>query len=306
MGQHSHKHAEQHDHHHAVNITSLNKAFIVGISLNLIFVLVEFGAGFWFNSLALLSDAGHNLSDVVSLVLALLAFKLSKVKANDKYTYGYKKSTVLVSLFNAMILLVAVGAILIESIEKLQNPTAIEGTAIAWVAGVGVLINGFTAFLFLKDKDKDLNVKGAYLHMAADALVSVGVLASGLIINKTGWYIIDPIIGIVVAIVILISTWRLLHDSIRLSLDGVPVGINSEKIQQEIEEVPRILSVHHLHIWAISTTETALTAHIVIDNLENMESIKSTIRHKLKHLNIGHATLEFELDSIQCEAETDD
>jgi len=292
---HDHEH-----HHHSVNVTSLNKAFIIGIVLNLIFVVTEFGAGLWFNSLALLSDAGHNLSDVVSLVLAMLAFKLAKVKANDKYTYGYKKSTILVSLLNAVILLIAVGAILVESIEKLQHPSEVPGTAIAWVAGIGVIINGVTAMLFMKDKEKDLNVKGAYLHMAADALVSIGVLASGLIINWTGFYIIDPIIGIVVAIVILISTWRLLHDSIRLSLDGVPVGIDTEKIIETINSTPGVKSVHHVHIWAISTTEVALTAHIVMKQVEQMEAIKNEIRHRLTDSGINHATLEFETVAEHC------
>lgn len=292
---HEHEH-----HHHTVNITSLNKAFIIGIVLNLIFVITEFGAGIWFNSLALLSDAGHNLSDVVSLVLAMLAFKLAKVKANDKYTYGYKKSTILVSLLNAVILLIAVGAILVESIEKLQHPSEVPGTAIAWVAGIGVIVNGVTAMLFMKDKEKDLNVKGAYLHMAADALVSIGVLVSGLVINWTGFYIIDPIIGIVVAIVILVSTWRLLHDSIRLSLDGVPVGIDTEKIIQTINSTPGVKSVHHVHIWAISTTEVALTAHIVMKQVEQMEAIKNEIRHRLTDSGINHATLEFETTAERC------
>lgn len=293
--------AHTHDHHHhSVNVSSLNKAFIIGIVINLAFVATEFGAGFWFNSLALLSDAGHNLSDVVSLVLALLAFRLAKVKPTDRYTYGYKKSTVLVSLLNAVILLTAVGAILIESIEKLQNPSEVQGTAIAWVAGVGVLINGFTAFLFMKDKDKDLNVKGAYLHMAADALVSIGVLISGIIINHTGLNIIDPIIGIIVAIIILISTWNLLHDSIRLSLDGVPVNIDVKEVHQTIEETPGVEGLHHLHIWAISTTENALTAHLVVNDVKNMEEIKHEVRHRLEHCGISHATLEFETENENC------
>lgn len=291
---------EHEHHHHTVNVTSLNKAFIIGIILNLLFVITEFGAGLWFDSLALLSDAGHNLTDVVSLVLAMLAFKLTKVKANDKYTYGYKKSTVLVSLLNAVILLVAVGAILVESIEKLQHPTEVPGTAIAWVAGVGVIINGITAMLFMKDKEKDLNVKGAYLHMAADALVSIGVLVSGLVMNWTGLYIIDPIIGIVVACVILFSTWRLLHDSIRLSLDGVPVTIDKGKILSIIDNTPGVISVHHVHIWALSTTEVALTAHIVTDQLELMEKTKHELRHRLAENGISHATLEFETNAEHC------
>ena len=291
-----------HQHSHAINAESLNKAFIIGIVLNLAFVVIEFAAGFWFDSLALLSDAGHNLSDVVSLVLALLAFRLAKVKANERYTYGYKKSTILVSLLNAVILLVAVGAIVIESIHKLSNPAVVPGGAIAWVAGVGVLINAFTAFLFMKDKEKDLNVKGAYLHMAADALVSVGVLVAGIVISRTGWYIIDPIIGLIVAVVILISTWNLLHDSLRLTLDGVPTSIDSQKVLKAIRALPGVDDVHHIHIWAISTTENALTAHIVLKQPEGMQEVKHLIRHRLEDFGIGHATLEFEVPGEHCEA----
>lgn len=296
----SHEHSHQHS--HAINAESLNKAFIIGIVLNLAFVVIEFAAGFWFDSLALLSDAGHNLSDVVSLVLALLAFRLAKVKANERYTYGYKKSTILVSLLNAVILLVAVGAIVIESIHKLNNPAVVPGGAIAWVAGVGVLINAFTAFLFMKDKEKDLNVKGAYLHMAADALVSVGVLVAGIVISRTGWYIIDPIIGLIVAVVILISTWNLLHDSLRLTLDGVPTSIDSQKVVKAIRALPGVDDVHHIHIWAISTTENALTAHIVLKQPEGMQEVKHLIRHRLEDFGIGHNTLEFEVPGEHCEA----
>lgn len=296
----SHEHSHQHS--HAINAESLNKAFIIGIVLNLVFVVIEFAAGFWFDSLALLSDAGHNLSDVVSLVLALLAFRLAKVKANERYTYGYKKSTILVSLLNAVILLVAVGAIVIESIHKLSNPAVVPGGAIAWVAGVGVLINAFTAFLFMKDKEKDLNVKGAYLHMAADTLVSVGVLVAGIVISRTDWYIIDPIIGLIVAVVILISTWNLLHDSLRLTLDGVPTSIDSQKVVKAIRALPGVDDVHHIHIWAISTTENALTAHIVLKQPEGMQEVKHLIRHRLEDFGIGHATLEFEVPGEHCEA----
>lgn len=296
----SHEHSHQHS--HTINAESLNKAFIIGIVLNLAFVVIEFAAGFWFDSLALLSDAGHNLSDVVSLVLALLAFRLAKVKANERYTYGYKKSTILVSLLNAVILLVAVGVIVIESIHKLSNPAVVPGGAIAWVAGVGVLINAFTAFLFMKDKEKDLNVKGAYLHMAADALVSVGVLVAGIVIGRTGWYIIDPIIGLIVAVVILISTWNLLHDSLRLTLDGVPTSIDSQKVVEAIRALPGVDDVHHIHIWAISTTENALTAHIVLKQPESMQEVKHLIRHRLEDFGIGHATLEFEVPGEHCEA----
>lgn len=291
-----------HDHHHH-EITSLNKAFIIGISLNLAFVVAEFTAGFWYNSLGLLSDAGHNLGDVASLVLAMLAFRLAKVHPTCSYTYGYKKSTVLVSLLNAVILLVAVGIIIAESIGKLLHPRPVEGDAIAWVAGIGVVINALTAWLFMKDKDKDLNVKGAYLHMAADALVSVGVVASGIIIMYTGWSIIDPIIGLGIAVIIIVSTWGLLHDSLRLSLDGVPVGIDTQQIQQLIVEQPGVESCHHLHIWAISTTETALTAHVVVDDIAKMEEIKHRIKEALEAAGIHHATLEIEGEEVTCSTE---
>lgn len=295
---------EPHHHHeHNHQLISLNKAFIIGITLNIAFVIVEFGVGFYYNSLGLLSDAGHNLGDVASLVLAMLAFRLQKVHPNSRYTYGYKKSTILVSLLNAVILLIAVGIIIAESIDKLFHPVSVDGSAIAWTAGVGVVINALTAWLFMKDKDKDLNVKGAYLHMAADALVSVGVVASGIIITYTGWSIIDPIIGLGIAVVIIVSTWGLLHDSLRLSLDGVPVGIDAQKIQQLIMEQPGVENCHHLHIWALSTTETALTAHIVIDNITQLEEVKQHIKEALEEAGIHHATLEFEDERATCSNE---
>ena len=293
--------AHNHEHQHNHTVESLNKAFIIGIVLNLSFVIIEFGAGFYYDSLGLMSDAGHNLGDVASLFLALLAFRLAKVRANARYTYGYKKSTVLVSLLNAVILLIAVGAILMESLEKIVNPRPVEGSAIAWVAGIGVFINAFTAMLFIKNKEKDLNVRGAYLHMAADTLVSVGVLVSGIVISYTGWFVLDPIIGITVAVVILVSTWNLLHESVRLSLDGVPVSINSADIKEIISEIPEVISIHHLHIWAISTTENAMTAHIVIPNLNEMEALKTRIKNRLQEAGISHVTLEFETKEICCE-----
>ena len=296
-------HSHEYHHEHVHELTSLNKSFIIGITLNILFVLVEFGIGFYYESLGLLSDAGHNLGDVASLVLAMLAFRLAKVHPNSRYTYGYKKSTVLVSLLNAVILLVAVGIIIAESIDKLLHPVPVEGAAIAWTAGVGVIVNAVTAWLFMKDKEKDLNVKGAYLHMAADTLVSVGVVISGIIIMYTGWTLVDPIIGLVIAVIIVISTWGLLHDSLRLSLDGVPVGIDSEKVGQIILAQSGVESFHHLHIWALSTTETALTAHIVIENLRCMEEVKHAVKHQLEHVGIHHATLEFEYKGACCNGE---
>lgn len=287
-------------HHHERTVTSLNKAFILGIALNVAFVAVEFAVGLYYGSMGLLSDAGHNLSDVAGLLLAMLAFRLAQARATPKYTYGYKKSTVLISLLNSVILLIAVGVIVAESIGRMIHPEPVVGGAIAWTAGVGVVINGFTAWLFVKDKDRDLNVKGAYLHMAADALVSVGVLVSGLVISWTGWTIVDPIVGLVVAGVIVASVWSLTRDSLRLSLDGVPGGIDVAEIEQAMTAVPGVRAVHHIHVWAISTTENALTAHVVLDSLSRMEGVKHALKELLEHEGIPHATLEFESAAEQC------
>ena len=287
-------------HHHDHTVTSLNKAFIWGIALNVGFVIVEFAVGLYYGSMGLLSDAGHNLSDVAGLLLAMLAFRLAQARATPKYTYGYKKSTVLISLLNSVILLIAVGVIVAESIGRMIHPEPVVGGAIAWIAGVGVVINGFTAWLFVKDKDRDLNVKGAYLHMAADALVSVGVLVSGLVISWTGWTVVDPIVGLVVAGVIVASVWSLTRDSLRLSLDGVPGGIDIAEIERKMEAVPGVKAVHHIHVWAISTTENALTAHVVLDSLSRMEEVKHALKELLGRSEIPHATLEFESVTERC------
>lgn len=287
-------------HHHDHTVTSLNKAFIWGIGLNVGFVVVEFAVGLCYGSMGLLSDAGHNLSDVASLLLAMLAFRLAQARATPKYTYGYKKSTVLISLLNSVILLIAVGVIVAESIGRMLHPEPVVGGAIAWTAGVGVAINGFTAWLFMKDKDRDLNVKGAYLHMAADALVSVGVLVSGLVISWTGWTVVDPIVGLAVAGVIVASVWSLTRDSLRLSLDGVPGGIDIAEIERKMEAVPGVRAVHHIHVWAISTTENALTAHVVLDSLSRMEEVKHALKELLSRSEIPHATLEFESVTERC------
>ena len=287
-------------HHHDHTVTSLNKAFIWGIALNVGFVVVEFAVGLCYGSMGLLSDAGHNLSDVASLLLAMLAFRLAQARATPKYTYGYKKSTVLISLLNSVILLIAVGVIVAESIGRMLHPEPVVGGAIAWTAGVGVAINGFTAWLFMKDKDRDLNVKGAYLHMAADALVSVGVLVSGLVISWTGWPVVDAIVGLAVAGVIVASVWSLTRDSLRLSLDGVPGGIDIAEIERKMEAVPGVRAVHHIHVWAISTTENALTAHVVLDSLSRMEEVKHALKELLGRSEIPHATLEFESVTERC------
>ena len=299
--------AHEHHHHHPALTydQTTGRNFILGIVLNLAFVLVEAGAGLWLGSLALLSDAGHNLSDVFSLLLALLAFRMMRIQPSQKYTYGYKRMTILVSLANALLLFVAVAAILWSSVEKILHPSPVQGDVVAWVAGIGILVNAFTAYLFFKGKDHDLNVKGAYLHMAADTLVSVGVLIAGVVIQLTGWYIVDPLIGIVVGVVILFSSWGLLRDSMTLTLDGVPRGIDPKKVKQTMLDQKGVIGVHHLHIWALSTTENALTAHVVVDDLAEEKEIKHAVKDALSGVGIQHATLELE-KSGECAEQSHD
>lgn len=289
-----------HHHHHAAPTQSMNGIFILSIILNGLFVLIEAGVGLWQNSLSLLSDAGHNLSDVFSLVLVLIAFRLAKVQRNERFTYGYRKSTILISLLNAVILLVAVGAIVIESIHKFSEPADVNGIAVSWTAGVGILINGATALLLLRGQKSDLNVRGAFLHMAADTLVSVGVVISGIIIYYTGWTVIDPIVSLVIAAVILISTWELLSDSLRLAVDGIPDGVELQEIEQLLVEEEHVKETHHIHVWALSTTETALTAHIVLDDLAYWPEVSERLKHALNEHGISHATLEPETPECHC------
>src|ERR1700759_3694637 len=299
---HSHSHGHHHNHDHTPKIENLNSAFIIGIILNSVFVLLEVVAGLWSHSLSLLTDAGHNLSDVAGLALALLAFKLSKVSSNREYTYGYKRSTIIVSFFNALVLFIAVGFIGYEAIMRFIHPETIAGGTMAWVAFAGIGINGFTAWLFVKDKDKDLNVKGAYLHMAVDAIVSVGVVVSGLIIYFTHLYWIDSAVSLIVAVVILRGTWSLLSGSLRLEVDGVPKEMDLEKVKQELMKAKGVIDVHHVHVWALSTTENALTAHIVIDqnSVPSFDSIKHDLRHRMEHLSITHSTFEPEFADEKC------
>ncbi|MFB9842519.1 cation diffusion facilitator family transporter [Mucilaginibacter ginsenosidivorans] len=300
---HSHSHGHGHHHHdHTPKLDHLNTAFIVGIILNSAFVVLEVIAGLWSHSLSLLTDAGHNLSDVAGLALALLAFKLSKVGSSREYTYGYKRSTIIVSFFNALVLFIAVGFIGYEAIMRFIHQETVEGGTMAWVAFAGIGVNAFTAYLFVKDKDKDLNVKGAYLHMAVDAIVSFGVVVSGAIIYFTKLYWIDSVVSLIVAIVILRGTWSLLIDSLRLEMDGVPKEMDLEKIKQELKKADGVLDVHHVHVWALSTTENALTAHLVIDpgSALSFDNIKHDLRHRLEHLSISHSTFEPEFENEKC------
>ena len=298
----THHHHNHHHHHHHEISASMSKIFIFCIALNLLFVGIETVVGLLYNSVGLLSDAGHNLSDVFSLVLVLVAFRMSKAASTPQFTYGYKKATILISLINALILLVAVGAIIIESIYKLKNPQPISGTAISWTAGAGILINGLTTWLLMGGSKQDINVKGAYLHMLMDTLVSVGVVVSGIIISYTEWVWIDPIIGIVLAIIIMFSTYNLLKESLLMTLDAVPSSVDKEHIIEDLRNYNKIESWHHLHIWAISTTEFAATIHIVIKDLNDMEKIKTEVREIFHKSGVNHCTIETETAGTECQA----
>ena len=299
---HSHDHSGHHHHDHAPKLDHLNTAFIVGIILNSAFVIIEVIFGLISGSLSLLTDAGHNLSDVASLALALLAFKLAKARSNKNYTYGYKRSTIIVSFFNAVILVVAVGFIIYEAVIRFIHPEPIAGGIVAWVAFAGIAINGFTAWLFVKDKESDLNVKGAYLHMAVDAFVSFGVVISGAIIYFTGLAWIDSAVSVIIGIVILTGTWNLLKDSLRLEMDGVPKDIDLKKIKTELLKTKGVVDIHHMHVWALSTTENALTAHLVVnpENMAMFDDIKHDLKHRLEHLSISHSTFEPEFSDQKC------
>ena len=298
-----------HDHHHhAPKITNLNRAFIIGIVFNLGYVIFQIVVGLRINSLSLLSDALHNFADVIALALSLLAFRLTSIKATERYTFGYKKASILIALLNSLVLLVSVGAIGYEAILRFFTPEVQDGLTISTVSAVGIFINGFTALQFFRDKDSDLNVKSAFSHLAADAVVSLGLVIGGILIHYTGWTWIDPVLSLIVAFVIIGGTWSLVKDTLKLSLDGVPSDIDLNKVREEILESPEVMSIHHLHVWAISTTENALTAHIVLKqelDFQKINILKRNIKHHLEHVNVNHATLEFEVsndctDEVEC------
>ena len=290
-----------HSHSHAVEINKDNKnIFLIGIGLNMAFVLAEVIAGFIYNSMALLTDAGHNLSDVASLVISLVAFWMAKKKSSAVYTYGYKKTTVLAAHVNAVILLVAIGILGYEAFIRLFKPEPVEGNVIAWVAAVGIVINSLSAYLFFKQK-QELNSKAAYLHLLTDALVSLGVVIAGIVILYTHLFWLDAAIGLIIMVVILVSTWGLLRDSFRMTIDAVPTGIELEKIKAVIKSVPHVSNVHHVHVWSLSTTENALTAHVVINEqlpFDQKLKVIDNIKHELTHNNIHHSTIEI-TNSVQ-------
>ena len=282
------------DHHHHAT-PDYNRAFAVGVILNVGFVIVEAVFGVMSDSLALLTDAGHNLSDVLGLLLAWGAATLAKRRPSPRRTYGFSRATIIASVFSGMLLMGAVGAIGWEAVNRLVEPAQPAGKTIMIVAAIGVVINTVTALFFLSGKDHDLNIRGAFLHMAADAIVSLGVVISGGLILFYGMNWIDPVISLVIAAVILLSTWGLLRDSLNLAVDAVPRNVDPEAVREYLASLPGVRALHDLHIWPMSTTDTALTAHLVMDVFPDSDHFLSDVAKVLEtRFSIEHPTIQME------------
>lgn len=301
-----HQHGDAHGHAHGIRAGGINLRMGIAVALNLIFVLVEGGFGFISNSVALIADAGHNLSDVLGLVCAWGALLLGRRPPGGKFTYGLGRSSVLAALANAVLLLLACGAIAWEAASRLGSPPPVAGRMVMAVAAIGILLNGISAWMLHAGSHGDLNRRSAYIHMLGDAAVSAGVLLSGLLIVFTGWAVLDPLVSLVIVAVILLSTWRLLRDSLTLSLDGVPASVNSSAVMSYLARQRGVTDVHDLHIWALSTTSVALTAHLVVPDRTAEDALLTSLTPDLKRrFKIQHATLQIERDRCEhgCEDE---
>lgn len=295
---HGHDHSHGHHGHHHGPADTGDWRYLVGLSVNLAFVAVEFGAGWFAQSTALMADAGHNLSDVLGLALAGGAAWLARRQAGSQRTYGFRKATVLAALANALLLLLACAAIGFEAFRRFNDPTPVASGVVMAVAGIGFVINLGTALLFLKDQHKDLNVRGAYLHMMADAGVSLGVVAAGAAMMITGLALIDPIVSLVIVAVILVGTWGLLRDSVDLALDAAPAGVRVDDLRAALLALPGVTAVHDLHVWGLSTTDTAMTAHLVHareDAAALLAEAQSLVRDRF---GVGHTTLQLETGDL--------
>lgn len=291
-----------HDHDHAP--TNYGKAFAIGVALNLGFVLVEAFYGWQASSLALLADAAHNLSDVGGLLLAWAAFAAARLKPNLRHTYGWRRGSILASFANAILLLVAMGSLAWEAIQRMQTPAPMDAGTVMVVAGIGVIINTATAWLFLTGSKGDLNIRGAFLHMAADALVSVGVVIAAALYLWQGWTWIDPVVSLLIALVVVIGTWSLFHRSLHLLFDGVPDGIEMTAVRQSLADLPGVVAVHDLHVWAMSTADNALTAHLVISEEAGDRDTLLAQAMAMLHtqFELRHVSLQFESQAFadQC------
>lgn len=294
---HQHDHGG-HAHTHAPE--SFNRAFAIGIALNFAFVAAEVFYGLTAHSLALIADAGHNLSDVLGLAAAWTAALLSRRRPDNRYTYGLRGTTILAALGNAILLLVVTGGIAWEAIQRFAKPENVAGLTIIVVAALGVAVNGATALMFMSGRKGDLNLKAAFMHMASDALVALGVVGSGVLILLTGWLWLDPAVSLLISIVIVAGTWSLLRESTNLALDAVPAGINQQAVAGYLSSLPGVTAVHDLHIWGMSTTETALTAHIVRPRLDTPDAFLHAVAHELEErFGIGHSTLQVETEETE-------
>ncbi|MEO5865629.1 MAG: cation diffusion facilitator family transporter [Sphingomonas sp.] len=302
MGGHHH-HGHDHHHHghdghgHAPAGGTFDRAFAIGIALNLGFVVVEAGFGLVAHSVALLADAGHNLSDVLGLAVAWGAVALGRAAPSKRFTYGLKGSSILAALFNALLLVVALGAIVLEAAQRFAAPAPVAGGTVSLVAGIGIAVNALTAWLFARGRKGDINIRAAFLHMAGDALVSVGVVIAGLVILRTGLTWIDPAVSIAIAVMIFVQTWGLLRESVEMSLAAVPRRIDYDRVWGELRLLPGVARVHHVHIWPMSTTDTVLTAHLVMPGGHPGDAfLQGTAAMLHERFAIGHATLQVELD----------
>lgn len=289
-----------HDHAHpAPPAGGHNAAFAIGVGLNLAFVAAEVAFGFLAHSLTLLADAGHNLSDVLGLAVAWAAAAVASKRPSARYTYGLRRASILAALANALLLLVAVGAIAVEAIRRFAEPANAASATIMWVAGAGVLVNGATALLFLRGRENDLNVQGAFLHMAADAGVSVGVVVAGGLIALTGRAWIDPVTSLLIALVILVSTWRLLRGSVSMSLDAAPSHIDLGAVDAFLRGLPGVTAIHDLHVWPLSTTQVALTAHLVCPRADAHDALLREASEGLRErFGIDHTTIQIEREEM--------
>lgn len=288
------EHHHGHDHAHAP--THFNQAFAVGIALNVLFVAVEAFYGWKANSLALLADAAHNLSDVAGLVLAWVGALASQLKPDARHTYGWQRGTIMAALINAILLLLAMGSLGWEAVQRLQTHEATEGWTVIGVAAVGIVVNTVTALLFMKDRKDDLNIRGAFLHMAADALVSAGVVLGGVLYLWQGWAWIDPAMSLLVAAVIVVGTWSLFHQSLHMMFDGVPLHLDLHQVHGCLMALPGVVAVHDLHVWAMSTSQVALTAHLVVAeaSADSGDLLASAQEALDEQFHIRHVTLQIE------------
>ncbi len=300
--EHDHSHDHGHDcqshsggHHHHGDPNNHGRAFIIAIALNSIFVVVEFAYGFVANSTALMADAGHNLSDVLGLLLAWGAAILARKAPGGRYTYGLRSTSILAALANAMFLLVACGAIAWEAVQRFSQPPAVAGLTVTLVAAVGIVINGLSAWLFMAGSKGDLNIRGAYLHLAADAAISLGVVLVGVAMMLTGWYWLDPVVSLVIVALIVVGTWGLLRESVQLALSAVPAHIEMSVVGAYLRQCPGVTDIHDLHIWGMSTTESALTVHLVMPEGYPGDAFMDDIMRTLKErFSVQHSTLQVE------------